>query len=223
MLITCDESTRYRIKVVGSISIPFEDFLSYEDYLNRERLRLRVFGEIKWDKVGNKGKYYDFYVSAIKKLFANQKARFHSNSYKGDKYRASYALVRSISWKLKNMGYKDKIAVLFDYDGDKGRKETELSKQILTTDKTVKHRVEFCTQIDSKIFNILQITDLLTGCIAYKKNKDEIESKGQKNSDKIDFISMIEKEIDNGEDCTAITVGLWQYNCSKKLQHYNLL
>ncbi len=220
MLITCDESMEYRIKVVGSISIPFDDFLKYESFVNEERLKNRVFGELKWQKIQDEGKYLDFYLALIKELFSYPLVIFHSNSYKGNKYKASYALIRSISWKLQNMRDLNEIGVLFDYEGRKGVEETELSREIFQTD--IKHKLIFCTQIDSKIFNILQITDILTGCVSYKKNIQEIITKGQKNEVKENFIKKIEKEIDDDNDCTLTTIGLWKYNGGKRLQHYNL-
>lgn len=221
MLITCDESTEFKINVVGSISIPFEDFFIFEDFFNIQRINSKVFGEIKWDKIGEEGKYFDFYFEVTKKLFSYPKVRFHSNSYTSNKYTAVYALIRSVSWKLSNMNNNDDIGVLVDYSGEKGRQETNLSREILAKDRRIKHKVTFCNQIDSKIFNILQITDLLTGCVAYKKNLNEIKATKGINRIKMEFIEKIEKEIDGNNDCTAITAGLWKYDCNKKLQHYD--
>lgn len=220
MLITCDESIEYKIKIVGSVSIPFDDFLKYESFVNAKRLENRVFGELKWQKIQEEGKYLDFYFTLIKELFSYPQVVFHSNGYKGNKYKASYALVRSISWKLQNMDYLNAIGVLFDYEGKRGVEETELSRDIFQND--IKHKLIFCTQIDSKIFNILQITDILTGCINYKKNIDEITTKRQGSEVKENFINKIEKEIDGESDCTLTTIGLWKYNGGKRLQHYNL-
>jgi len=220
MLITCDESTEYKIKVVGSISIPFEDFLKFESFVNSERLEQKVFGELKWQKIQQDGKYLNFYLKLITELFSYPQVIFHSNSYKGNKYKASYALVRSISWKMQNISKLCEIGILFDYEGKKGVEETELSRDIFQKD--IKHKVIFCTQIDSKIFNIMQITDILTGCVSYRKNIEEITIKGRNNSIKENFINKIEKEVDGGNCCTLTTAGLWKYNGGKRLQHYNL-
>src|SRR3989344_8721094 len=126
MLITCDESIKYKHKIVGSISIPINDFLEYEDFFNHQRVKQKVFGEIKWDKVRENGNYFDFYFTMTKKLFSNNNVRFHSNSYSNNKYTATYALVRSISWKLSNMDNNQDIGVLFDYDSEEGKNETNL-------------------------------------------------------------------------------------------------
>lgn len=222
MLITCDESIDCTIKIVGSISVPFEDFFLYEDYVNRERIKNRVFGELKWQKLGETGKYYDFYLSAIKKLFENDNVIFHSNSYRGNKYKAGYALIRSVSWKLSNMGYKDNLGILFDEEGQRGQMEVRYSRKVLNKDPNIQSDFIFCEQLDSKMFNILQITDLLTGCVAYKKNSEELQTKNKLNSVKEEFIKTLEAEIDNGKEFTLPTVGMWSYNSSKRFQHYNL-
>lgn len=214
MVISCDESKEYPLKVVGSISIPLEDFYSFESAINRLRVEKRVLGEIKWCNIKDEGNYFDFYLDMIKILFSYPKVRFHSNSYKSDQYRASYALIRSISWKMTQIKANNELKILFDENDKVGFKEVKKTKERFCKDHTFYHKIFFCEQINSCTFNIMQATDILTGAIAHQLNK-------KPNAVKNLFIERIQKEIDGGELITLSSNTLWNYN-SKKIQHYNL-
>ena len=67
-------------------------------------------------------------------LFFNEKSiTFHSICYRRggtDKYRAGYALIRTITWKLQNAGINEPLYVLFDNDGNLGDKEAREIRKI---------------------------------------------------------------------------------------------
>jgi len=217
ILILSDESTEYSKKIVGAISVPIDIFYNLETWLNKFRIKNKLFAEIKWGKIKNNGKYVRSYLKMIEKTLSYTEVKFHSNCYKGDQYKASYVLVRSISWKLKHYGYLDQLGILFD---EKDHKEVAKTSKLLNTDRNFYHKILFCTESDSKIFNIMQIVDLLCGCMAYKINYLSGEIKVV-NKFKMNFIKEVEK-IDNGFDLNLALSGMWQYNDTKKIQHFDL-
>lgn len=216
VLILCDESNKYTKKIVGAISITLKDFYELEDYITRYRTENLLFGEIKWEKVKKKGKNFDCYSHLISYALNIDSLRFHSNEYTGDQHKANYALLRSISWKLENCGFDGEVGVLIDKIK---KEEVELTKDILNYDSKFKHNVKFCVETDSKIFNTMQITDLLCGCIAYKINVIN-KKKGVINPCKKEFAEVIEAH-DQGLPLEFSSRALWGYN-SKKIQHYCL-
>jgi hypothetical protein len=222
MLIASDESTDCSIKVVGATSILLKDFYEFESICTKLRIENNVLGEIKWANLHADGKYFDFYFNLIKHLFSFPTVRFHSNSFTGRQYQASYALVRSISWKLSNSKFNRDLHIIFDENGKSGFKEVEITKDMWSKDFNGRHKFAFCGQIDSKMFNILQATDLLAGCIAHKLNQDELTRKGMNNPIKTKFVEKVENEIDNGESCILSLNSLWKYMSPKKIQHFNL-
>jgi hypothetical protein len=216
VLILCDESTEYSNKIVGAVSLTVEDFYKLEDYLTRYRLNKVLFGEIKWVKLGSPGKNHECILHLIEYAMTLSSFRFHSNQYSGNQHSAQYALVRSISWKLQNAGYKDVVGILVDKI-EKG--QIEITKERLNYDHRFKHKINFCIELDSKSFNTLQIVDLLCGCMAYKIN---ILNKGkQSNKCKREFITRVE-QLDSSLPIDLTQAGLWGYG-QKKIQHYCLV
>lgn len=218
ILVLSDESIRYNRKVVGAISISLDDFYKLEEAVTRYRFENKIFAEIKWEKVKNDGKYINCYLKIIKMAFSVPSLRFHSNSFTGSQFKASYALVRSISWKLKRLNYFDDIGILFDKCEEK---ETVITRERLNRDQDFYNNIIFCTDTDSKIFNTMQIADLLTGCMAYKLNVvNGLIDDEQINEHKLKFIKQVELMDDGLEIDTALT-NLWGYD-QKKIQHFNL-
>jgi hypothetical protein len=217
-LLFLDESTHWPKKVIGAVSILKDDFIKFEAEYIRLRLDEKVFGELKWEKVGNEGKYFNFYLYSIKKLFSFNSVRFHSYEYSGDKYRAAYALIRSISWKLQRIKHSGPLGILFDEYGDTGKREIEKSKECFKNDAAFNHSLSFYTQTKSALFTILQMTDIITGAMAYRVNKDHHKLS---NPIKNKFVKHLES-LDKNEDLSLCSPqGLWPYN-SKKIQHHNL-
>ncbi len=217
-LLFLDESIKGPRNIVGSISISKDDFIKFESECIGLRLDNRVFAELKWEKVGNEGKYFDFYLAIIKKLFSFKSARFHSYEYTENKYRVAYALIRSVSWKLQKIKHSGPLGVLFDEDGPKGKKEIETSKEFFKKDKQFKHSLLFYTQTNSALFNVLQITDIITGAMAYKINKQYHRFNNQT---KEKFLKTLEVLNENEDISLCSPEGLWPYY-SRKVQHHNL-
>ena len=216
ILILSDESTEYSKKIVGAVSISLNDFYILENFITKFRVDHKLFGEIKWEKVKTEGNYVDNYLQITQNALNLPSFRFHSNCYSGNQYKASYALVRSISWKLSNCGYKDSVGILFD---EREKREVEITRDLLNKDRDFHHQVLFCTETGSKIFNTMQIADLLCGCLSYKINCG-VKNITKINKCKNDFIKEIEK-IDKGLELELTFGALWKYD-SKKIQHFNL-
>lgn len=217
IIILSDESTEFTRKVVGAISIPLDVFIELEDWFVKYRLNNRLFAEIKWDKVRCEGKYFRCYLELINKVLSQPEIKFHCNSYGGEQYKASYALVRSISWKLSNYGYTDPVGILFD---EKEGKEVDLTREYFSKDHKFHHEVLFCTESNSTIFNTMQITDLLCGCLAYKINCSSGEIDVQSLA-KHKFIKEVEK-MDSGLEMELTFSPMWKYGDDKKIQHFIL-
>lgn len=218
ILVLSDESIKYNRKVVGAVSVSLEDFYELEKSIAAYRIENKIFGEIKWEKVKNDGKYVNCYLKIIERAFNLSSFRFHSNSFTGNQFTASYALVRSISWKLKRLNYTGDMGILFDKCENK---ETAVTRERLNVDHDFYNNIIFCTDTDSKIFNTMQIVDLLTGCMSYKINLINNEIKPNEiNEHKISFIKRVESMDDNLEIDTSLG-SVWGYN-QKKIQHFNL-
>lgn len=217
ILILSDESTKYSKKIVGAISISLDAFYSLEKWILEYRIENKIFGEIKWEKVKCKGRYFNCYLEIIDKVLNTPGVRFHSDSYSGGQYEASYALVRSISWKLTNCGYRGDVGILFD---EKDSAQVDITRDLLSGDSRFKHNVIFCTETDSKVFNTMQVVDLICGSLSYKINC-VLKSGCDTNSAKVDFIKSVES-IDTGLEMDLSFGKLWDYNDSKKIQHYYL-
>lgn len=216
VLILSDESVKYRLKVVGAISLILSDFYTLESEINKLRVENKLFGEIKWEKVKNDGKYINTYLHMLNVAFNLKSLRFHSNSFSGNQFKAGYALVRSISWKLKKIKYMDEVGILFDKCQDK---ETKTTREILEYAPDFYNKLMFCTDTDSKIFNTMQLTDILTGCMAYKLNVINGNITNV-NKHKISFIEKVELKVD-GLDMETSFSSLWDYD-AKKIQHFDL-
>ena len=191
-------------------------FLELERWFVEFRIKNKIFAEIKWEKVKDDGMYFRCYLEMIEKLLNSHGTKFHANGYKGEQYQASYALVRSISWKLSHFKYKDKIGILFD---EKDSREVDKTKELLGGDRNFEHNLIFCTESDSRTFTTMQVVDLLCGAMAYKINCALPKVNCDSNKDK--FVTLIEK-IDEGLEMNLSFGTLWEYYNSKKIQYYEL-
>ena len=220
MFIACDESMEWKRKVIGAISIIPEEAADFEKECFKLRFKHKVFGEIKWTKVVEENKFYDFYKSIIELLLSYSSVRFHSNSFKQSQFKAGYVLIRSISWKLQKLGYTGELSILFDEAGELGRQEITITSECLKNDTTVKLPIRMCHQGNSTIINLMQATDLIVGAMAYKlaiKNGQITNRCGAK----LSFIEFLES-FDGNMDLSLFIKGkMWNYY-DKKIQNYNL-
>lgn len=219
MLFLCDESTRYKIKVIGAISLSEPSFVKFEHYALTQRVKYKVFGEIKWQKIGSVGKYFDFYLDIVKKLFSFQDVRFHSSSYLGNQYRASYVLIRSIIWKLQNARVPTNISVLYDKSNSS---EIEIMRNLLRKDSRVKRHIDLCEEIKSETFVTLAVADILSGCTGFILNEVAQNNDTESNKTKSSFIKALISEV-NEEVPFGISISkLWDYCSENKFQHHSL-
>lgn len=216
ILILSDESTEFPRKVVGAISIPLESFYELEDWFTKFRVDNKLFGEVKWEKIQSPGKYLNCYLDMIQKTLSIPGVKFHSNCYSGGQYKASYALVRSISWKLSNYGYHDSVAILFD---ELSCSEVDLTRDYLNGDRRFRHDVLFCTESDSTVFTTMQVVDLICGSLAYKINK--LSGKVVATKVKDYFVGKVD-EIDGDLGIELNFSPMWAYSDPKKIQNFDL-
>ncbi len=185
MFLGFDSSEEYSKKIFGAVSIPQQEIPELEKEWTKLRIKHKLFGEIKWCNIDkNYRKYFDF----LDLFFREKKANFHSICFRGknQKYQSAYMLIREISWKMKKSGVAKPLFILFDNDGNIGKKETTVIKDYLDKDKRFKLNVDFCNQGASQVLSLLQITDLLTGATASKVNKIKV------NAEQLAIINFIE-------------------------------
>jgi len=170
MFLAFDESEEYSKKIFGVITIPEKEIPELEKEWTELRMKHKLFGEIKWTNIDKNYKnYFDF----LNLFFEKRRANFHSICFrsKDQKYKSAYILIKAISWKMKKSGIEEPLFILFDNDGNTGKKETEIIKEYLKKDKDFKLEVEFCNQGVSHVLSIIQLTDLIAGATASKANK----------------------------------------------------
>ncbi|KKR23839.1 MAG: hypothetical protein UT53_C0006G0009 [Candidatus Yanofskybacteria bacterium GW2011_GWD2_39_48] len=219
MLLLCDESTRYKVKIIGAISISVESFLQFENYALEQRVKQNVYGEVKWQKVGCRGKYFDFYIDLVTKLFSFPEVRFHSNSYEGHHYKAGYALLRSIVWKLQNARIPTGIYILHDKSN---YSEIKTIKEYLRVDRRVKREIVLCEEIKSETFVTLGVVDILAGCTSFVLNKVSENAESESNLVKADFITGLENKVNNGIPFGVSISKLWDYSSDNLFQNFAL-
>jgi hypothetical protein len=176
MFLGFDSSEEYAQKIFGAVSMPRQEISELEKEWTKLRIQHKLFGEIKWSNIDkNYKKYFDF----LSLFFKGKKINFHSICFRDNnqKYRSAYMLIREISWKMKKSGVTKPLFVLFDNDGNIGKKETTIIKNYLDKDKRFSLNIDFCNQGASHILSLLQITDLLTGATASRINKIKVNAK----------------------------------------------
>lgn len=169
MFLALDESMQGSKKVLGGVLLPQDDLPDFEAAFVRLRVQHKLFGEICWEQIDqNYRKYCDF----IDLFFSRPAATFHSTSFVEDnkQYRSGYVLIRAITWKLWNHGIRRPLMILFDANGNFGRRELEITRRLLASDTRVKTPIEFCNQGTSHVLGVLQIADLITGAVCAEKN-----------------------------------------------------
>lgn len=176
MFLAIDECLVGRKKIVGGLLTKTDNVSLIEKDFTDLRIKHKLFGEIKWNHISN---YVDRYCEFIDLFFSDNDSTFHSICYTKSKYKAAYSLIRSITWKLANKGVKEPIYVLFDNDGNIGSLETKKIKELADKDGRFKCPVEFCSQGVSHVLGILQLADLLTGCVSVEANKFTINPNQQ--------------------------------------------
>ena len=167
MFLAIDECLAGGKNVIGGLLTKTDDVSLLEKDFTDLRIKHKLFGEIKWNHLS---KYSDRYCEFIDLFFNNAIATYHSICYTRSKYNAAYTLIRNITWKLDNEGINEPIYVLFDNDGELGNIEAKKIKELADKDHKFKCPVEFCNQGTSHVLGVLQIADLLTGCVCVETN-----------------------------------------------------
>lgn len=174
MFLILDESEEHQKMVLGGLLISEKILPSFEAEFVSLRVKHKLFGELKWHRIDQ---YYQRYCEFIDLFFNEKSITFHSICYRRggtDKYKAGYALIRTITWKMQNAGINEPLYVLFDNDGNLGDKEAREIRKIAEQDKRFKQRLEFCSQGTSHILGAMQISDLLTGAVCSTINSGTI-------------------------------------------------
>ena len=130
MFLILDESEEHQKMVLGGVLLSEDILPDLEADFVKLRIKHKLFGEIKWERIDQYHKRYCEFLD----LFFNEKGiTFHSICYRRggtDKYRAAYALIRTITWKMQNAGINEPLYVLFDNDGKLGDKEAREIRKI---------------------------------------------------------------------------------------------
>ena len=132
--------------VLGGVLISEKKLPEFEANFVRLRVQHKLFGEIKWQRIDQ---YHDRYCDFLDLFFDEKEMTFHSICYRRsgtDKYRAAYALIRTITWKMQNAGINEPLYVLFDNDGRLGDTEAREIRKIAKNDRRFKQELEFCSQ-----------------------------------------------------------------------------
>lgn len=177
MFLAIDECLSGSKKIVGGLLTKTENVSLIEKDFTDLRIKHKLFGEIKWNHISN---YVNRYCEFIDLFFNDIDTTFHSICYTQSKYKAAYSLIRSITWKLANKGITEPIYVLFDNNGNIGSEETKRIKELAEVDGRFKCPVEFCSQGVSHVLGILQLADLLTGCVSIEVNNTSINKNQNK-------------------------------------------
>jgi len=169
---------------LGGILIKETELPEFERQFVALRIEHKLFGEIKWNNINQ---YYERYFDFIDLFFLNPNLTFHSICFRDEKkqYNAAYILIRTITWKLQNSGYRGPLWVLFDKNGVFGRKGVEEIKKCARVDPKFKLNLEFCNQGSSQLLGVLGISDLLVGALASTLNARRLGEYKQKT---LDFI-----------------------------------
>lgn len=174
MFLILDESEEHQKKVLGGVLIQDDALPNLEAEFVKLRIKHKLFGEIKWNRIDQ---YYKRYCDFIDLFFSDKKITFHSICYRrggADKYRAGFVLIRTVTWKMQNAGINEPLYVLFDNDGNLGNREVREIKKIADNDPRFKQKLEFCNQGTSHILGAMQIADLLTGAVSSTINSSRI-------------------------------------------------
>ena len=174
MFLFVDESEGGIKKVIGGILLPIDKVCEVERDLVNERIKAKLFGEIKWSSVSGTT-YHQAYLNTLDLFWKEREATYHSCSYRRreDRYKAAYMLIRAVSWKIeKHYGSRrtPPMYILFDYGGSFGTTFFPRIKQMLSRDPSFHLQVAFCNHGHSHIMGGLQISDLLTGAVAARIN-----------------------------------------------------
>lgn len=175
MFLILDESEEHQKMVMGGVLISEKLLPELEADFVKLRIKHKLFGEIKWNRIDQ---YHVRYCEFVDLFFNKEEATFHSICYRRggtDKYRAGYALIRTITWKMQNAGINEPLYVLFDNDGNLGDKEAREIRKIADKDPRFKQKLEFCSQGTSHILGAMQIADILTGAVCSSINNENLE------------------------------------------------
>lgn len=188
-------SSNNKYTVLGGIWIDKDFKNSFKGKVKELRSKYNVYGEIKWKKVSSSK--MEFYKELIKLFFGSEKIAFraividasvfdldkyHNNSGELGFYKCYYQLLKE--WISKENRY----SIFLDYRKDKSRTRAYELKKCLNNHIKCKS-VDNIQFINSKESILLQLEDVIMGCIGYKYNYGY---EGKSNS-KNEILNEIEK------------------------------
>lgn len=207
MFLILDESEEHQKKVLGGLLISEKILPNFEADFVKLRIKHKLFGEIKWNRIDQ---YHQRYCDFIDLFFKEKNITFHSICYRRegvDKYKAGYALIRTVTWKMQNANINESLYVLFDNDGSLGNKEAREIRKIAEKDGRFKQKLEFCSQGTSHVLGAMQISDLITGAVCSTINLGTISMYKKKVLDHI-----ISKNNGDSLDQAKISLSLPKLN-----------
>ena len=169
----------------GCLCIEDKAFYNLEAKLLKGRVDTKLWGEIKWSKIGSKQSAYNKKYKQLFELYISEpKLTFHSYAYdkklagsrgrelKKDPnrpFKQVYPLIKNVIRKCQNHGYKGEYYIIADnFPGAPAgykqiREYLNRDRQILPTSI-----IAFCSVADSAIVAGLQMVDICTGIISTK-------------------------------------------------------
>lgn len=203
--IYCDESCHIEndhknFMLLGSVSSAYNQVKRHTERIKAIKIKYHFYGEIKWSNVSSS--QYRFYKEVLEYFFdtdlhyraviVNKQKIDHSNIYQ-DYDTFYYKMYYFLLNHNKNSQYAYNV-FLDIKDTLSAYKVTKL-KEILNTQYEVFRNVQ---NIRSHESIILQISDLITGALAYHLN-----NKDKKVKAKVDLINLIRKHAPNGLEANS--------------------
>ena len=183
--IYCDESSvenTLPFFVIGALLVPREQKTSIVNDITDLRKKHSFFREVKWNKTTTKHK--DFYVDLVRYFAQNNDIefksilvkkvlidmKFHDNDTEKMFYKFYYQL-------LKRRFKKDSVNYIFtDFKTRKIRLQLPTMHKFLNTFEDIQKfgiQIKHLQEYDSQEIELLQMTDFLTGAVAYANNYEK--------------------------------------------------
>lgn len=194
MLLCLDESEPGTTHVLGGLLVPLKVFSELEKKIIEFRVKNKLFGELKWSKVTPK--YFDKYKDFSDIFFDSKDVTFHSICYRpvvaNAKAKAAYVLVRTLTWKINNAHLGDNLFILFDSDGEPSKHLLKDVREYAAKDPRFKCKINFCHDVISHCYGIMQLADVILGSVSTSVNKD-----AKRNVAKTDLLEYLVKRNNN--------------------------
>ncbi|MBU1102757.1 DUF3800 domain-containing protein [Patescibacteria group bacterium] len=208
MFIGCDSSgylQKDRYLTLGTVWISKEQLPKYEEAVCLFRLKNKLWGEIKWEKITpQKLKEYKLFLNIsladfspeIKIILRDKKIRVPKGYFKNKGEMISTFYYMLISNHIGRKTQKTSFDILLD-------KENWINEQSLNLKGFLQfsfikgncgHLLNHLSQCDSKICSAIQLCDLVIGAVSAKLNQNRISN------DKKEIIEHIEKILNHPFD-----------------------